>query len=290
MVNRPSLDRCHYHHYSCYGRNHHVLITCGMLVAVVWLIAPSITEVCTSRSWSNYRLAFNIRPRTILLHILISFWIGGLQYRYIYQHQYYIKLGIMQPFVETTKRTNPCFSTHLCSFIIIIRKMIGIRCLYAYAQDHHYRHHHRHCHHTHRQPIAEGINMTKNTWSSLMLCYCFVSISNHHLKLFLKVVHQGWDLLQVHRLHGSRHTFHHSLQNSLSLFRTFRNAFTSIDLETFLVVTADCTLLAVASTLKWNWLHCIELKCRDDMIFMGHCCQHALLETFSKLLAYFCIS
>ena len=28
-----------------------IWITCGMLVAVVWLMAPSITDVCTSRSW-----------------------------------------------------------------------------------------------------------------------------------------------------------------------------------------------------------------------------------------------
>ena len=75
-----------------------------------------------------------------------------------------------------------------------------------------------------------------------------VSISKHHLELFLKVVHQGWDLLQIHRLHGRRHPFDHSLPNSLSLSNF--NVFTSMDLETFLVVTADCTLLAVASTLK----------------------------------------
>ena len=62
-----------------------LMITCGMLVAVVWLIAPSITEVCTSRSWSNFHLAFNMINITD------------------------IKLGILQSFVETT--TNPCFSS-----------------------------------------------------------------------------------------------------------------------------------------------------------------------------------
>ena len=61
-----------------------LMITCGMLVAVVWLIAPSITEVCTSRSWSNFHLAFNMINITD------------------------IKLGILQSFVETT---NPCFSS-----------------------------------------------------------------------------------------------------------------------------------------------------------------------------------
>ena len=62
-----------------------LMITCGMFVAVVWLIAPSITEVCTSRSWSNFHLAFNMINITD------------------------IKLGILQSFVETT--TNPCFSS-----------------------------------------------------------------------------------------------------------------------------------------------------------------------------------
>ena len=56
-----------------------------------------------------------------------------------------------------------------------------------------------------------------------------------------------------------------------SPLENFKNAFTSIDLETFLVVTADCTLLAVASTLSTTLAFCCLILVLCATATVCHC-------------------